>query len=68
MWLELPPGRESPSVTNEAERAGVALSSGVDFALRAEEGLRFVRVSLGGERDDERLVSGLRAARHVISL
>lgn len=67
VWVELPPGRESPSVIRAAERAGVALSSGVDFALSAEQGLRFVRVSLGGEGDDERRCSGLREIQHVIA-
>jgi DNA-binding transcriptional MocR family regulator len=67
VWVELPPNRESHSVIRAAERAGVALSGGIDFALNAEDGLRFLRVSLGGESDDERLIAGLRTVQRVVA-
>ena len=66
VWLTLPRHSDSSAVVDAAACAGVVLSSGTDFALNADDGQRFVRVSLGGESDHERLITGLRTVQRIV--
>jgi len=66
LWLRLPEGRRSEAFTEQARRAGVAVTPAQAFAVSPGAAPRAVRVCLGVARDRAQLEKGLRILATVL--
>ena len=68
LWLKLPEKIKASQITAQAAAENISISSGADFALDDfETGERFVRLSLGAEREVCKLEEGLRKVANLLS-
>jgi len=70
LWIELPPGISSEALNLSLLSAGVEISPSAVFATTVTKKENdFVRVSLGGERNMERIIEGIDIFKqHILQL
>ncbi|MDQ3064272.1 MAG: PLP-dependent aminotransferase family protein [Acidobacteriota bacterium] len=67
LWVNLPENIKASQIASQAAAENVSISSGTDFALDAlEEGERFIRLSLGAEREVYKLEEGLQKVADLL--
>ncbi len=68
LWLKLPENIKASQIAAQAHAENVSISIGADFALDAlEMGERFIRLSLGAEREVRKLEEGLQKVADLLS-
>lgn len=67
LWLKLPKNIKASQISAQAAAENVSIASGADFALDDfEAGEKFIRLSLGAEREDCKLEEGLRKVADLL--
>lgn len=67
IWIALPPGISSTEKTTELNRLNVSVADGADAATgNMQNG--FIRVALGGERENTRLQDALKIVQQVLTI
>lgn len=67
LWVNIPPNTTAPTIAAQASQAGVSIIPGNAFATVAPAGQSHIRVALGSDPDDTRLLQAITTLAQIFT-